>query len=235
MRCLLLGLALSLVSASGCTANLCNQVRELPGEANVLAVGDSVLAWNAGECQSVIDHLALTRGAAAINRSVSGATLLPSDNASIPTQYVEGEWDWVVIDGGGNDLNSRCDCGACDAVLDDLVSEDGSTGAMAQLVDRALDDGARVLLLGYYDLPDGALWGFDDCDAPFDELDARYEALAAQREGVLFFPLEQVVTPADEEAYAFDKVHPSTEGSRRIGEALAAVIEASGENTKAAR
>lgn len=189
--------------------------------ADVLYVGDSILAWNERTCRSIPSFAAEERGVGYASAAVNGARVLGGD-ARIPDQAVDGDWSVVVIDGGANDLNGICECGDCDRVMDDLVSEDGATGAMPALVDDWLARGASVLLLGYYPVPDAAWYGFDRCHTTITELDRRYAELAMRRPGVEFFDLGDVIDPDGEGGvYAFDHAHPSPKGARRLGQALA--------------
>ena len=148
------------VVACGCPAGFgprpCSADKD---EAEILAIGDSILAFHSGSCASIPDVAGETLGRPVRNAAKSGAKVSPGFGhiwGDIRNQYLEGDWDWVVVEGGVNDLNNDCDCGECSEVLDSLVSEDGAAGDVPQLVHRALDDGARVALMGYYDVPESA-------------------------------------------------------------------------------
>jgi acyl-CoA thioesterase-1 len=206
--------------ASACSP--CGRVADLPG-ADVLFLGDSLLAWNEGACHSVPAHTALNRGVGYDSVAVNGARVLGGDD-EIPLQQTTGDYATVVIDGGANDLNRGCDCDQCDDLLDDLATVDGREGAMPDLVDAWLDRGSDVVLIGYYPLKDAAWYGFDRCDATITELDRRYAALAETRPAVTFFDFGDVIDPSDKGVYDFDFVHPSPKGARLIGEALAKVF-----------
>lgn len=67
------------------------------------------------------------------------------------------------MDGGGNDLHDDCGCEACELVLDGLVSDDGRSGEIPDFVRRLLDDGPQVMVVGYYEIPSDARYGFDRC------------------------------------------------------------------------
>lgn len=208
----------------GCVPSLCPEVSALPQKDRILAIGDSVLAWNQLACQAVPDHLALERESKVQSGAVSGTRMLGGDSA-IPDQYVPDDWTWVIVDGGGNDLKDTCGTGQAEGLLDQLASPDGTQGAMAVLLDEILLDAQGVLLLGYYPMGEGAWYGFDACDAELASLNARYAVLAEQREGVWFVDLGQVLDPATTpEAYAPDQVHPDIEGAQRIAELLDGVM-----------
>ncbi|MCB9777147.1 MAG: SGNH/GDSL hydrolase family protein [Alphaproteobacteria bacterium] len=219
-RRLPLALLLPAALLPACVPDLCPEVDALPDLGDVLAIGDSIQAWNKHRCQGVPDHVGLLRGARVENAAISGTKLLSGGNA-IPGQYQPGDWTTVLVDGGANDLNDDCGCNECAYMTDVLVSQDGSGGAMPDLLDTITADGADVLLLGYYRFPDGAAYGFDQCGDELSVLNARYQTAAALREGVTFVDLGQVVQPdVTPQYYDFDSVHPSAEGA----EAMAALL-----------
>ena len=77
----------------------------------MLAIGDSFFDFHSDD-ESSIPHVAAAElGKTVANASVSGALLLEGDEA-IPDQYVAGDWEWVIVDGGGNDVNDLCECAA---------------------------------------------------------------------------------------------------------------------------
>lgn len=216
-----------LVSAlAGCDSGLCAQLDTLPREPSVLAIGDSILAWNNDRCHGIPERAGLVAGVHVDNRAVSGTVM-----HEIASQYDaardDGPWDVVIVDGGGNDVNSFCECGACDGVLAD-VSERTDT-----LLDLMRDDGARVILVDYFGFHARAWYGFDRCEAALEDLQAQREGVDAARDDVTFVDLGALVTPDDHpEAYTFDYVHPSDEGSRILGalvaESLTPLIESFG-------
>lgn len=199
-----------------CAANRCGELEGLDDPGDLLFLGDSVLAWGEESCNAVPDWLASTRGALAHSNAVSGTRVL---DGVIPAQYERGGWSWVIVDGGGNDLN---DAGCADPgdSLDRLADAQGE-GAMAELVDLIRADGPQVLLLAYYPMRPGAWYGFDSCGELLASLGDRYASLAERREGVELFDLGTVLDPEQTpDSYDFDGVHPSAEGAERIAEAL---------------
>ena len=118
----------------------------------LLAIGDSVFDWNTDDDQSIPAVAALDLGLDFQNNAVAGSLL----TGEIPELYEEGDWTWVLVDGGANDLNERCACGDCDDLLDEMIAADGNSGIMADLVERITGDGHQVALMGYYRVPDNA-------------------------------------------------------------------------------
>lgn len=196
--------------------------RPHPGDAAVLGIGDSFFAWNAEEGAGIPDVVGAELGMETFNVSVSGATVLGDEDEgdwAIPNQYVSDAWTWVIMGGGGNDIEGICDCSGCDDTLDALLSADGG-GAIPALVDEALDDGAQVAWVGYPELPESRE-GFVGCDDEQALLIERLEQMAADREGVIFVDGRDAFSPDALEYYDEDHVHPSVEGSRALGELVA--------------
>ena len=197
-----------------------------PVNGPILVLGDSVMAWNVEEGTSIGHVIGDRTGQSVTIRAVSGAHFASDEDDDIRSQYVEGDWSWVVFTGGGNDLNDKCECGDCSGVLNGLLSSDGSSGAVAEAVDVLRDSGVSVLFLTYYDLPPTADFGFANCGDESQALDERAAAMAQSREGVYWLDMGQVVTPNDLSAFDEDHVHPSERGSELIGELVADFIMA---------
>ena len=181
-----------------------------------LAIGDSVFEWNAEDGASIPDFAAQAASLEMTNAAVGGAMVLGDKEESIPGQYYDDDWGRVLIDGGANDLGDGCGCGNCLGVVDELISEDLSSGAMVDLIQRIRSDGAEVVLMGYYTVSEKSEFG--ECDEEFEVMHARYEALAQQTPGVLFVSAADVMRWADNpEYYAEDLIHPAPEGSEAVG------------------
>lgn len=221
---MMLRYTLPLLLSTGCQPSQCDIVASLPDDGTLLTLGDSILAWSSPRCESVSDYIGVALSTRAHVAAVNGAWMLDGDPA-IPLQHIPGPWSTVIINGGANDLNDQCGCGECDDILDQLSTPDGAYGAMPFLVDDITASGAAVALLGYYQMPDSAWYGFDACGAAITALNERYETIARQRELVTFVPLEDVMRFDERpEDFAFDNVHPSAEGAERIASAVAAAI-----------
>ena len=190
----------------------------------ILVLGDSVMAWNVEEGTSIGHVIQEQTGQPVTIRAVSGAHFASNEDDDIRGQYVEGDWSWVVFTGGGNDLNDRCECGDCSGVLNELLSSDGSSGAVADAVDNLRGTGVKVMFLTYYDLPSTAQFGFANCSDESEVLAERAAAMAQARQDVYWVDMGQVVTPNDLSAFDEDHVHPSERGSALIGELVADVI-----------
>lgn len=191
---------------------------------DILIVGDSVLAWNAGTVGSVIAS-ELDRDV--VSRATPGARIDATRAASlvglsIPNQLSDGKWNWIVMNGGANDIGSSCGCGRCAAVIDGLISSDGSVGDIPDLITRARRSGARILWMGYYQAP--ASPSFKNCRAALAELERRIEIHAHSHEGVYFVDAEDVFDPTDLALLSSDRTHPSRKGSTLIGAFLARTI-----------
>lgn len=192
--------------------------------AELYAVGDSILEWHLGD-GSIPEVMAETLGLPMYNAAVSGSHFLDGEGEAIPEQFTAGSWQWLLVDGGGNDVNDRCECGDCDDVLDAIISADGSAGALPDFAGEVAASGTEVLIMGYYGLPDGAEFGFDRCGEELEALSLRQSALAASSDRIHFADAREVADGTDEAMYDSDLVHPSIEGSAAVGRFLAEFIQ----------
>jgi lysophospholipase L1-like esterase len=195
----------------------------------ILVIGDSLLASHSISGRAVADRLQQILRQPVQDHSVAGARMiynLPISGAmglSIPKQYRDGDWDWVIVNGGGNDVWLGCGCSKCAGRIDRMIARDGRRGVIPGLVSRIRKSGARVLYLGYLRSP-----GFDSpiesCKDEGDELEARIARLAALDRGIIFHPITDLVPPGDLSFHAVDRIHPSLKGSTAIARRLARVI-----------
>ncbi|MDR7126321.1 SGNH/GDSL hydrolase family protein [Pseudotabrizicola sp. 4114] len=199
--------------------------------ARVLVLGDSMFATNRANNKAVADVLEAELGAKVLDRSVFAARYfhpLPISGAAgmrLSTQYREGDWDWVVMNGGGNDLLLGCGCSLCQGVLDRLVTKDGRGGAIPSFVARIRASGARVVYAGYLRNP-GMGTPIKHCGPAGNELDRRLTLMAGFDAGVTFVPMADLVPYRDTSYHGIDRIHPSYKGSQGIGARIAAVIKA---------
>lgn len=199
----------------------------------ILAIGDSFLEWNAEETRSIPDVVARRLDRPVKNRAVSGASFVQPNGCAaeegfdVQAQYFSGGWDWVIVNGGGNDLNGQCDCGTCGELMDALISPDGITGDIPTFVRAVTDTGAKVMWVGYYDMPADASYGFDRCNDELEAIRPRLEAMAFSLPDVWYVSADEVIDPTEPNADDFiddDRVHPSIAGSDRIGKLVADAI-----------
>ena len=116
----------------------------------ILALGDSVLEWNGRD--AIPEVAAEMLGMDVQNNAIGGTRLI----GDIPETYEDGDWSWVLVDGGANDLNDVCGCSGCDSLLNQMVGPDGGYGVMVDLIERITGDGHQVAILGYYQVPNDA-------------------------------------------------------------------------------
>lgn len=206
-------------------------VTESTKDARILMMGDSMMAANRTAGRSVGAVLERQLGEPVIDRSVYAARIiynLPLTGAaglSIPAQYQQGNWDWVVLNGGGNDLIFGCACGYCDGMVDRLISKDATTGRIPELVNRIRKSGAQVVWSGYLRNP-GLFTPVRPCRVFGDELDRRLARLDARDPGMIFVPMSDLVPEGDPSLHQQDLVHPSPKGSAAIAARIAAAIRA---------
>jgi len=220
-----------LVFAVGCGAAFGKARCAANPVGDLLVVGDSILFYNAPACASIGDVAGAALDMGVHVAAKTGAKVNPEGRyvfGDIREQYVSHPWRWLVLNGGINDLNQDCGCDECDHVLDSIVSEDGQTGDVPDLIDRATADGAQIVLVGYAELDPEASWGFGVCNDAADALETRYRRLAERRQDVVFVdPSDAISLAGTPEAYARDGVHPSEAGSAVIGQLVADAIRAS--------
>lgn len=207
----------------------CTEAVPRDQNARILTMGDSMLAWHGGSRASVSDGVEQILSEPVVDRSVSGARVfynLPVSGAlgmHISQQYRPGNWDWVILNGGGNDLWLGCGCSWCDHKINRMISKDGSSGKIADLVTQIRNSGARVIYVGYLRSP-GTGSMIEHCRDEGNELESRISRLAQKDPGVHFVSLQDMVPHGDRSFHAPDMIHPSQKGSRMIAERIAAII-----------
>lgn len=221
---------LSLFALLSCGEMITDQTRD----ARIYLMGDSMMAANRTSGRAVANTIEDRLGQEVIDRSVYASRyfyFLPVSGAAgmrLPAQYQPGNWDWVVLNGGGNDLMFGCACGRCNTMVDRLISKDGTKGAIPDLVRRIRGDGARVVYSGYLRNP-GLFTPVRSCKPYGDELDRRLTRLAAtDPDGIFFLPMSDLVPYGDPSLHQQDLIHPSPKGSAAIGARIAATIRANG-------
>ncbi len=208
----------------------CGEPVPRDGQARIMAMGDSLLAWHSGSGQSISHALEAQLGTVVVDRSVVGAQYLyplpisGSLGLRIERQYVAGAWDWVILNGGGNDLWLGCGCSKCTAKLDRLVSEDGTQGEIPELVARIRAGGAKIAYLGYLRTP-GVRSPVEHCAAYGAALEGRIAQMAARDNGVVFLSNADLVPNGDRSFHDVDRIHPSPKGSAAIAARIAQVIK----------
>ncbi|NVO54469.1 SGNH/GDSL hydrolase family protein [Rhodobacteraceae bacterium B1Z28] len=191
------------------------------------------MAWNSTSGSSIPDVIEENIGAPVVDRTVSAAWLQTQFNAEgkpktgVQAQFVEGNWNWAVVNGGGNDLMLGCGCMRCDAVLDNMISADGQSGQIPQFLRQIRSRGTRVIYVGYLRSPN-LITPIEHCKSEGDEFEARIAKLAQQEDGITFASMQDVAHPGDPSYFSFDLIHPSRKSSRIIGERVAEIIKNEG-------
>ena len=192
-------------------------------DAHILAMGDSVIAWNREEGASIADAIERRLGEPVVDASVPGAKMRQGGvrgafGFSIPDQYRTGDWDAVILNGGANDLMSECNCNRCDAIVRRLVRRD-----YPALV-NALGN-AQIFIVSYYGAAGDRPGRFNSCNDELQQMERRLTSLFATRPNVHVVRVHDAITgrPA---LYDDDRVHPSPAGSRVIGDIVARALVA---------
>ncbi len=190
-------------------------------EFSVQVVGDSLFGADADGCASVSTFMSLRLWLEVEDNSIPGAMVDDGDEG-ITQQYVSGDWNWTVINGGANDIMPYCTGNDCDEVLDSIITDSGE-GLIPDLVETAQNDGSKIILIGYYSVPKGS--EYEPVILEIEILNDRYSEYAKANEGVYFISLKEVMSPEETpELYSEDLVHPSDDGHFAIGEYIADFI-----------
>ncbi|WGI21843.1 SGNH/GDSL hydrolase family protein [Amylibacter sp. IMCC11727] len=197
----------------------------------ILAIGDSMLAAHRISGRAVSNYVERAKGMQVKDNSVLGARIiynLPitgSLGLNIGKQYRKGDWDWVIMNGGGNDLWLGCGCSRCDRKLNKLAAKNGNgAGAIPKLIKKIRKTGAKVIYVGYLRSP-GAGSPIEHCRNEGDELERRMKAFAKTDSGVFHVSVRDLVPHGDRSFHGADMIHPSIKGSREIGKRIARVIK----------
>lgn len=201
------------------------------GAPRILVMGDSMLASHRISGRAVSHALGRQLGVRVTDQSMMGARIiyrLPITGAlglNIGQQYRKGDWDWIVVNGGGNDLWLGCGCTRCQRRMNQLITARGTKGEIPKLLSRLRKTGAQVIYVGYLRSP-GVGSPIEHCREEGDALEARISGLTARMEGVHFVSLADLVPEGDRSYHAADMIHPSLKASRAIGARIAQVIKA---------
>ena len=223
---------LKLLSLMGAALVLmgCGEPVSKNADPRILTMGDSLLASHGVSNNAISDAIEAELGEPVIDRSVMGARMLyklpisGSMGLNISKQYRPGKWDWVVLNGGGNDLWLGCGCILCNGKLRKLVSEDGRAGHIPKLIQNLRRSGAKVIYVGYLRSP-GVGSPIEHCRDEGNELEARIAAHADLDSGVHFLSLADLVPPGDRTFHSVDMIHPSKKASSIIGGRIAQIIK----------
>lgn len=195
-------------------------------QANILTMGDSLLSWNRGSDAAVSDQVERLLNVPVVDRSVPAArVLLGLPGLSIPRQYRPGRWDWIILNGGGNDLWLGCGCLLCNGSLRRMVSEDGRAGAIPENVARLRATGAQVIYVGYLRSP-GMGSAIEHCRDEGTVLERRLQRMADRDAGVHFLSIADMVPHGDRSFHSADRIHPSPKASAEIARRIAKHIQA---------
>ena len=197
----------------------------------ILAIGDSIFDSVPGG-QDIPEVLGRELNINVLNNAHGGAQLvLEQDEQNewgammdIRNQYITGDWDWIVMDGGGNDLNDDCSCGECDAVLNEIITADGQSGALPEAVQQMATGDTKIMFMMYYNLPEGAEFGFNRCEEWHQTYEDRLRRMGEGNQSVFIVDASDVVKATDLQYFQEDLVHPSQEGAEVLGAYLAEKI-----------
>ena len=181
------------------------------------------MAWNRIEGASVADGLQARLGEPVGDVSLPLAQVIGGRGAlNIPAQLDGLRVDWVVLNGGANDLSGSCGCRGCGPVLDRLISADGRQGAIPALVADLRGRGTQVIWADYYTSPK---YAGTTCEAPYRVLETRLGRMAASDGGVTLVDMDDVLRSDDLSLFDSDRTHPSQRGAARIAGLIAPILQ----------
>lgn len=205
----------------GSTVVGCIEVREPDLDGDILVIGDSLLDYHAPDAD--VGTVAGEKLGLEVDMLASGGASLLNGHGIADT-YVDEGHVLVIANGGGNDLE-RCVCGDdCWGVIDLLISENGSVGAIPDLVHRILEDGVYVAWVGYMRPMEDAD-EYADCGGEVDLLRERLQRLDDSEPSMIFVDGALIGTGVEEDMYDPDGYHPSPEGCAALGEEVAQRID----------
>ena len=224
-RFVFLGLFIALVA--------CNEMVSHSPNSRILIMGDSLLATNSLSGNSVAQVIEAELGEDVIDRSVRGGSFLyplpitGNLGLNISKQFRSGPWDWVVLNGGGNDLWLGCGCNECGPTMTQLISHNSAQGEIPRLASRLRQSGARVIYVGYLRSP-GSASLIDHCRDEGAELERRIRQLDETDTGFYFISLEELVPMHDRSFHQVDLIHPSIKASHAIAQRVTSLIAREG-------
>ena len=124
----------------------------------MLVIGDSILAWNRLNGNSIPQILDRMPQYQVTSRAFPGAAFSHSGNLrsmlqrEIRAQLPRGQWDVILLNGGANDLARECDCNRCATTLDRMVSADGAWHAVGPRIEVVSKVGAGDSFVGAFAL-----------------------------------------------------------------------------------
>lgn len=205
----------------GSTVVGCVEVREPDLDGDILVIGDSLLDYHAPDAD--VGTVAGEKLGLEVDMLASGGASLLNVHGIADT-YVDEGHVLVIANGGGNDLEG-CVCGDdCWGVIDLLISENGSVGAIPDLVHRILEDGVYVAWVGYMRPMEDAD-EYADCGGEVDLLRERLQRLDDSEPSMIFVDGALIGTGVEEDMYDPDGYHPSPEGCAALGEEVAQRID----------
>ena len=205
----------------GSTAVGCIEVGEPDLDGDILVIGDSLLDYHAPDAD--VGTVAGEKLGLEVDMLASGGASMLDRNGIVDAYVNEGH-ALVIANGGGNDLEG-CVCGDdCWRVIDLLISENGSDGAIPDLVHRIVEDGAYVAWVGYMRPMEDAE-EYADCGGEVDLLRERLQRLDDSEPSMVFVDGALIGTGVEEHLYDPDGYHPSPEGCAALGEEVAQRVD----------
>ena len=186
--------------------------------AEIFVVGDSALEWHLWSNRSAPERMGEALNRPVYNAARSGQMVTEGLKYSIPNQYIDGDWDWVVVNGGFNDLADLCRCDECP------VTQANIDAVLQSFVEERVEEGKRVVLWTYYDMPDNAR-ELKRCNRAVQTLRSNQQKLAESHPDIIWVDGRKAVSVDNPKHYFRDNLHPSRLGAERMGKQIARAID----------
>ena len=188
-------------------------------------IGDSILAYNNLSCQSVGHGVGFEIDEQVLPKAVIGAKVHEIQEQFVEPKNSETDYDYVIVNGGLNDLIASekvgdpeavpCDCNGMlnhDACLQEI---EDVTQRMRSLIDSIQEKSdAHITLVGYYPAEKRKSF-IGQCFPYVDLMNASYQEMADLDEYVSFIQTYGNDQPTVNKVsqYGYDNYHPTPKGS----------------------
>ena len=193
--------------------------------AEIFVVGDSAFEWHLWSGRSAPERMGEELNRPIYNAARSGQMLTEGLEYSIPNQYIDGDWDWVVINGGFNDLADLCRCGDCP------VTQANVDAVLEAFVEERVDEGKQVIIWTYYNMPDKSQ-EMKRCKQAVRVLRQNQKTLADSDPNIFWVDGRQAISADNRKHFFIDNLHPSRLGAERMGNQIAKAIRRAEKNAE---
>jgi len=215
-----------------------------------VGIGDSVMWHNLPECSDVYSKASIDINSYLKNYAGNAARLYGGVVRNIQDQYRISAgccaaacsagntcgFDYIIVQGGGNDMVALCpeatDPAVCPAACDDdVVTINGRWDNIISDIGYQTSGKERIILTGMYPLitpapPPPNDWGWDHRNQCFVSMNNLNRAKAVASKLIYWVDSSAVMNTGTPTLYESDNIHPNNLGSDAIGNLIANAIQA---------